>query len=84
MVRKQLTGKVISNKMVKTVVVSVKSTVRHPKYGKILRLSKKYKVHDETNQCNIGDFVLFEETRPLSKTKRWSLKSIISKTVLLS
>jgi small subunit ribosomal protein S17 len=84
MVRKQLTGKVISNKMVKTVVVSVKNTVRHPKYGKILRLSKKYKVHDETNQCNIGDFVLFEETRPLSKTKRWSLKSIISKTVLLS
>lgn len=78
MTKKEFIGKVVSNKMTKTVVVAVKNTVKHVKYGKILKLTKKYHVHDEDNVCNIGDYVSFEEVRPLSKTKKWSLVRIIS------
>jgi small subunit ribosomal protein S17 len=81
MTKKEFIGKVVSNKMSKTIVVVVKNTVKHPKYGKILKLTKKYKVHDSNNICNIGDYVTFDEVRPLSKTKRWSLFRVISTAV---
>nr|YP_009313138.1 Ribosomal protein S17 [Dermonema virens]SCW21392.1 Ribosomal protein S17 [Dermonema virens] len=70
---KEKTGIVISNKMSKTVTVAVKSTIPHKKYGKILARTKKYKVHDEENSCQIGDIIKIRETRPLSKTKCWCL-----------
>lgn len=72
---KEKVGIVISNKMTKTVTVAVKTKIPHTKYGKILARTKKYKVHDETNECNIGDIVKIQETRPLSKTKFWTLIS---------
>ena len=61
----------VSDKMDKTVVVAVEDRVKHPKYGKVLRRTKKYKAHDEQNECGVGDRVLLMETRPLSATKRW-------------
>lgn len=70
---KEKVGVVISNKMTKTITVAVKTKIPHPKYGKILARTKKYKVHDETNACKIGDIVKIQETRPLSKTKFWTL-----------
>ena len=77
--RKTRNGVVVSNKADKTIVVNVQRKVVHPKYGKIVRLNKKYKAHDEKNDCNIGDVVRIMETRPLSKTKRWRLVEIIEK-----
>ena len=77
--RKTRSGIVVSNKADKTVVVNVQRQVVHPKYGKIVRLNKKYKAHDEKNECNIGDTVRIMETRPLSKTKRWRLVEILEK-----
>ena len=77
--RKTREGKVISDKMDKTVVVEVKTRVRHPLYGKIMNQSKKLKVHDENNECGIGDTVSVMETRPLSKTKRWRVVEIVEK-----
>ena len=77
--RKTRVGKVISDKMEKTVVVEVKARVRHPLYGKILNQSSKLKVHDENNECGIGDTVSVMETRPLSKTKRWRVVEIVEK-----
>lgn len=77
--RKTRIGVVISDKMDKTVVVEVKTRVRHPLYGKILNQSTKLKVHDENNECGIGDTVSVMETRPLSKTKRWRLVEIVEK-----
>ena len=77
--RKTRLGKVISDKMDKTVVVEVKTKVRHPLYGKIMNQSSKLKVHDENNECGIGDTVSVMETRPLSKTKRWRLVEIVEK-----
>ena len=77
--RKTRNGLVVSNKADKTVVVNVQRQVVHPKYGKIVRLNKKYKAHDEKNECQIGDTVRIMETRPLSKTKRWRLVEIIAK-----
>ena len=77
--RKTRVGKVISDKMDKTVVVEVKTRVRHPLYGKILNQSTKLKVHDENNECGIGDTVSVMETRPLSKTKRWRVVKIVEK-----
>jgi len=65
--RKQIVGKVISNKMDKTVVVEIERMMMHPKYHKFVRKSKKVKSHDERNECSVGDIVLIEETRPLSK-----------------
>ena len=77
--RKTRSGVVVSDKADKTVVVNVQRKVVHPKSGKIVRLNKKYKAHDENNECNIGDTVRIMETRPLSKTKRWRLVEILAK-----
>ena len=77
--RKSRVGVVVSNKMNKTVVVSVRDTTRHPLYGKILRRNRKYAAHDETNACGVGDRVRIAETRPLSKTKRWRVAEILEK-----
>ena len=77
--RKTRTGKVVSNKMQKTVVVAVEDHVKHPLYGKIVKRTYKLKAHDENNDCNIGDTVKVMETRPLSKDKRWRLVEIVEK-----
>jgi small subunit ribosomal protein S17 len=76
-VKKQI-GNVVSDKMNKTIVVAVNKTIIHNKYTKIVTRTKKYKAHDENNVCKIGDKVIIEETRPLSKTKRWKLINIIT------
>ena len=77
--RKTRVGIVSSNKMDKTVVVSIKDKVQHPLYGKIINRTVKYKAHDENNTCGVGDKVLIMETRPLSKDKRWRVVEIIEK-----
>jgi small subunit ribosomal protein S17 len=77
--RKIKMGRVVSNKMDKTVVVTVESYRPHPLYKKQVRRIKKFKAHDEQNSCNIGDMVRIEETRPLSKEKRWRVVEIVSK-----
>ena len=77
--RKVRVGKVVSDKMDKTVVVAIVDNVRHPKYGKIIKRTVKIHVHDEKNECGIGDTVSVMETRPLSKTKRWRLVEIVEK-----
>ena len=77
--RKTRTGKVVSNKMDKTIVVAVVDNVKHPLYGEIVKRTYKLKAHDENNECNIGDRVKVMETRPLSKDKRWRLVEIIEK-----
>ena len=77
--RKTRVGFVTSDKMDKTVVVSIKDKVRHPLYGKIINRTVKYKAHDEENTCGIGDKVLIMETRPISKDKRWRVVEIIEK-----
>ena len=77
--RKTRTGKVVSNKMDKTIVVAVVDNVKHPLYGKIVKRTYKLKAHDEENTCKIGDRVKVMETRPLSKDKRWRLVEIIEK-----
>jgi len=74
--KRTFTGKVTSNKTDKTLTVLVNRRVKHPLYGKIVTRSKKYHVHDESNQGNIGDIVLIEETRPISKTKTWRLVKV--------
>jgi small subunit ribosomal protein S17 len=77
--RKTLVGIVTSDKMDKTVVVSIKDRVKHPLYGKIVNKTVKIKAHDENNECGVGDRVLVMETRPLSKDKRWRVAEIIEK-----
>jgi small subunit ribosomal protein S17 len=77
--RKERIGVVFSNKMDKTVTVAVKWKEKHPIYGKFVNKTKKFHVHDEKNECNIGDRVRIMETRPLSKTKRWRLVEIIER-----
>ncbi|MDD6980248.1 MAG: 30S ribosomal protein S17 [Eubacteriales bacterium] len=77
--RKVRVGKVVSNKMDKTIVVAIIDSVTHPKYGKIMKRTVKIHVHDENNECNVGDTVAVMETRPLSKTKRWRLTEIVEK-----
>ena len=77
--RKTRTGKVVSNKMDKTIVVAIVNNVTHPLYGKVIRRTTKFKAHDENNECNIGDKVLIMETRPLSKEKNWRLLEILEK-----
>ena len=74
----QLTGKVVSDKMQKTVVVMTESLKEHPKYRKRYRVSKKYNAHDEKNECKVGDVVLIEECRPLSADKRWKVAKKIA------
>ena len=80
--RKVMIGTVTSNKMDKTIVVSVETSVKHPIYGKIIKRTYKLKAHDEENQCQIGDKVKVMETRPLSKDKRWRLVEVVEKAVI--
>ena len=77
--RKTRVGKVVSNKMDKTVVVAIADMVKHPLYGKVIKRTIKIHAHDENNECNIGDKVMVMETRPMSATKRWRLVEIIEK-----
>jgi small subunit ribosomal protein S17 len=77
--RKEKVGVVTSNKMQKTITVAVERKVKHPKYGKFLTMTSKFKAHDEKNECNIGDTVKIMETRPLSKDKNWRLVEIIER-----
>ena len=77
--RKTKVGLVVSDKMDKTIVVAVEDFVRHSLYGKSVKSTKKFKAHDENNECNIGDKVRIMETRPLSKDKRWRLVNVIEK-----
>ena len=77
--RKTLVGRVVSDKMDKTITVVVETKRNHPVYGKRINYSKKYKAHDENNECSIGDTVKVMETRPLSKDKRWRLVEIVEK-----
>lgn len=77
--RKTRVGRVVSDKMDKTVVVAVERLVRHPLYGKTIRLTSKLKAHDESNECRTGDTVKVMETRPMSKDKRWRVVSIVEK-----
>ena len=81
---KQEIGIVISNKMQKTIVVKIENRYSHPIYSKIIIKTKKYLAHDELEECNIGDQVLLQECRPLSKRKRWKLMKIISKSSLIN
>ena len=74
-----LQGKVVSNSMDKTVTVLVERKVKHPLYGKVIRRSTKIHAHDSANQCNVGDVVIIEESRPLSKTKSWVVKELVEK-----
>ena len=77
--RKTRVGKVVSDKMDKTIVVAIEDHIKHPLYGKIVKKTVKLKAHDEKNECGIGDTVKVMETRPLSKDKRWRLVEIIEK-----
>lgn len=77
--RKTRIGEVVSDKMDKTIVVAIKTKVRHPLYGKMVNRTRKFKAHDENNECGIGDTVKIIETRPLSKDKRWRLVEIVEK-----
>ena len=77
--RKTRTGKVVSDKMDKTIVVAVEEHVKHPLYKKIVKDTYKLKAHDENNECHVGDIVKVMETRPLSKDKRWRLVNIVEK-----
>jgi len=76
---KTVTGTVISNKMDKTISVLIERTVKHPLYGKFMRRSTKLMAHDEANECNEGDVVVIEASRPLSKNKSWRLQKVVSK-----
>lgn len=80
MAAKELTGRVVSDKMDKTVVVAVESRVPHPKYQKIVVRTKKYKAHDDSNECKFGDIVRIRETRPLSRTKCWIVADILGRS----
>ena len=77
--RKTMTGFVVSDKMDKTVVVKVERKFSHPVFKKVVKTTKKYKVHDEKNECMEGDFIRIQETRPLSKEKRWRLLGVVSR-----
>ena len=81
--RKVLIGKVVSNRMKKTIVVEVTRKKSHSLYGRVISIRKKFYAHDEKNEANIGDFVRIEESRPLSRLKRWTLKEIVRKTALV-
>jgi small subunit ribosomal protein S17 len=81
--RKEVIGNVVSNRMNKTIVVQVVRRKSHPLYSRVISKSKKFYAHDERNEAHVGDVVLLEETRPLSKLKRWRLKQIVRKTALV-
>ena len=78
-IRKTRVGVVVSDKMDKTIVVAIRTRVKHPLYGKIMNRTEKFKAHDEENSCGVGDTVRIMETRPLSKDKRWRLVEIVEK-----
>ena len=80
---KIVTGTVISSKMDKTISVCIERTVKHPLYGKYIRRSTKVMVHDEVNECNEGDVVIIESSRPLSKNKSWRLQKVLSKAQVI-
>ncbi len=75
--RKVMTGTVVSDAMQKTVVVTIETLVKHPEYGKYVRRRSRFKVHDEKDECKVGDVIRFMETRPLSKQKRWRLLDFV-------
>jgi small subunit ribosomal protein S17 len=77
--RKERTGRVVSSKMDKSVVVAVERKVKHEKYGKFIKKTTKFMAHDEKNECGVGDLVTIAETRPISKNKNWRLKTILEK-----
>jgi small subunit ribosomal protein S17 len=77
--RKTRVGRVVSDKMDKTIVVAIEDSVRHPLYKKIVKRTVKFKAHDENNECGIGDRVRIMETRPISKDKRWRLLEVVEK-----
>ena len=77
--RKTRVGKVVSDKMDKTIVVAIEDNVKHPVYGKVIKRTVKFKAHDENNECGVGDRVMIMETRPLSKDKRWRMVKIVEK-----
>ena len=79
MPRREILGKVVSDKMNKTIVVAVESRHPHPRYGKIVKSTNKFKAHDEENSAHIGDLVRIVESRPLSKDKRWSLAEVVER-----
>ncbi|WP_067621091.1 30S ribosomal protein S17 [Alicyclobacillus acidiphilus] len=81
--RKERIGKVVSDKMDKTIVVAVEENIKHPLYAKTVRRTKKFKAHDEANEAKIGDTVRIMETRPLSKDKRWRLVEIVEKAIII-
>ena len=80
--KREIEGKVVSDKMQKTVVVEVRSQVKHPRFKKYYSVRKKYKAHDEKNDCKVGDVVVITESRPLSREKRWSVVKILERAVL--
>ena len=80
MATKEKIGTVVSNKMEKTIVITVEDRYLHPIYGKTLKKTQRFMAHDEKNQCLLGDKVIISETRPLSRKKRWTLKQILTKT----
>jgi small subunit ribosomal protein S17 len=79
--RKLRVGKVVSDRMEKTVVVSIERLVKHPTYGRYVRKRSKFKVHDEKNECRVGDVIRFMETRPISKDKRWRFVAFVERAV---
>ena len=81
--RKEVVGEVVSSKMHKTIVVKVTRKKAHPFYGRVIARNKKFYAHDEKNEAQVGDVVRLEETRPLSKLKRWKLKDIVRKSALV-
>ena len=81
--RKEVVGEVVANRMSKTIVVQVTRKKAHPFYGRVVARNKKFYAHDEKNEAHVGDVVRLEETRPLSKLKRWKLKEIVRKTALV-
>ena len=81
--RKERVGKVVSNKMQKTITVAVDRKVKHPIYGKFIKKTTRFHAHDEKNEASIGDVVRIMETRPLSKTKRWRLVEVVEKAVII-
>ena len=79
--RKEIQGKVTSDKRHKTITIIVERKIKHPLYGKVMKKSKKFQAHDENNECKEGDIVRVMETRPLSKTKRWRLVEIVERAI---
>jgi small subunit ribosomal protein S17 len=82
--RKSYIGRVISDKMDKTVVAAVTRRIAHPRYNKVVNRTTKFKVHDEKNECKVGDLVKFIETRPISKDKRWKVIEVLEKAMVVT